>query len=397
MRALIVDDEPTKAAELRALIEDVTGREPGNTISVAETLGDAARLLMAVEFDLVLLDLMLPFVTNGAPDAAAGLNLLAQVKQSPGPNQHTAFVGISAYPDEVASTRGTFDAYGVLIIGYGDQTDWRRSLTEVLNQRRAAGSARLDVDIVVVCALEEEREGVVTHLVGTSRATVAGLNVTFGTYVAGQSSRAVGLIRLSRMGLVSAANEVTAATSIFRAKVWVMTGICAGFRSNAEWGQVIVASPAWEYQAGKWAKNGFEIAPHQIDIPSSVRHQLDYMLSERTPDRVNEARLPRDETRPSVYSPPKLAPAATGSAVIADAARLEHIAAQHRKVAALDMETYGFYYALNNGGFNAEAFFSAKAVVDFADEDKSDTIHRYGCIVSAATALHLADGLIGRT
>lgn len=395
MRALIVDDDPEKADALRALIEEVTENSPGTTISVATTLGDAARIVMAVEFDLVILDLMLPFIRGGRPDSAAGLNLLAQVKESTGPNQRCLFVGVSAYPDEVANTREKFDEFGVLIVEYSATSGWKRSLTEIIHQRRASGSARIDLDILIVCALEEERNGVVERLNSTSRATVSGLNVTFGTYE-GTTQRSVGVVRLSRMGLVASANEVTLATSIFRAHVWAMAGICAGFQQNSAWGQVIVASPAWEYQAGKWAENGFEIAPHQIDVPASVRVDIDYMLSEHSLDDVIESGLAPGITRPSIYSRPKLAPSATGSAVVANASRLEHISAQHRKVAALDMETYGFYYALNSANSNGAAFFSAKTVVDFADEDKSDSIHRYGCLVSAVSVLNISDRLITR-
>jgi hypothetical protein len=53
-----------------------------------------------------------------------------------------------------------------------------------------------------------------------------------------------------------------------------------------------------------------------------------------------------------------LAPFATGSAVIADGRRLEHIKMQHRKVAALDMETFGLYFAAHESTTSMKHYFS---------------------------------------
>jgi adenosylhomocysteine nucleosidase len=86
--------------------------------------------------------------------------------------------------------------------------------------------------------------------------------------------------------------------------------------------------------------------------------------------------------RPSTRAAPKLSVFTTGSAVIASEKRLESVKQQHRKVSGLDMEVYGFHRAVELSGQKIHAF-SAKVVVDKADEAKGDSLHEYGCVVSA--------------
>jgi hypothetical protein len=73
---------------------------------------------------------------------------------------------------------------------------------------------------------------------------------------------------------------------------------------------------------------------------------------------------------------------------------LNSISQQHRKVAALDMETYGVYYAASESDRDIRHYFSVKAVVDFADETKDDKLHEYGCLVSARAAIGVIGSLV---
>jgi hypothetical protein len=73
---------------------------------------------------------------------------------------------------------------------------------------------------------------------------------------------------------------------------------------------------------------------------------------------------------------------ATGSAVVSDAAKIETIGDQHRKMVALDMEMYGVFQASCLSAASP-AFVGAKTVVDLADEAKDDRYHDYGCVLSA--------------
>jgi nucleoside phosphorylase len=140
--------------------------------------------------------------------------------------------------------------------------------------------------------------------------------------------------------------------------------------------------------------NGFEIAPVQIPLYPNTRAVLDQAIAREQFAHYLEDGTRPGEIRPSRQSKAVLAPFATGSAVIADSQRLQHIEKQHRKVAALDMETFGLYFAAHERTSAVEHFFSVKCVVDLADSTKGDDLHAYGCVVSARAAEQLIRSLL---
>ena len=94
---------------------------------MASTLANALRVItLACSFDLIVLDLMLPYVPGGQADSRAGLELLRQLRSEEGPNKSTMVVGISAFPDEIAAFRASFDELGILITQFDDEGSWNR-------------------------------------------------------------------------------------------------------------------------------------------------------------------------------------------------------------------------------------------------------------------------------
>lgn len=398
MKVLVVDDDPAKAYTIVAALKSAMGDTLQQlSITVVDALADAVRTLNVVAFDLIVLDLMLPYYKKGEANSRAGLELLRQLRSEHGPNKSTAVIGISAFPEEIAAFRSNFDELGVLITEFDDEGSWSRALTRILEDVSARAATTIELDFLIICALEEERNGFEsTAIEKVSEAIVSGLNVHF-VRLPGHRTFFGGLIRLSQMGLVAATYETAKALNVFSAKVLCMSGICAGFSAEASLGQLIIASPAWEYQAGKWSTDGFEIAPVQIQLLASTRAIIDQLISSESFANSLETGLKANTTRPSRQSKAKLAPFATGSAVIADAKRLQHIEVQHRKVAALDMETFGLYFVAHEMVSTLQHFFSIKCVVDLADKEKGDDLHPYGCIVSArATEQLLQSMLLGQ-
>jgi adenosylhomocysteine nucleosidase len=352
-------------------------------------------VLSLVSFDLIVADLMLPYLKGGKGDSRAGLELLRELRSNEGRNRATMVICISAFPEEINAFRSNFDELGVLIIKFDDNGSWRRTLLRLLDDVTTRSVQPIELDFLVICALEEERRGFEqTGVDKISEAIVAGMNVHY-VRLTGKRDLFGCIIRLSQMGLVASTYERTSALNAFRTKTLCMSGICAGFAKEARLGQLVVASPAWEYQAGKWSENEFEIAPVQIPLRPGTRALIDQAIARESFGAHVEKDLRVGIQRPTVWSNPMLAPFATGSAVIADAKRLKHIEQQHRKVAALDMETFGLYFAAHERSDAVKHFFSVKCVVDTADGNKNDHLHAYGCIAAARAAealiIELAD------
>jgi nucleoside phosphorylase len=321
--------------------------------------------------------------------------MLLQIRNEKSRNCGAAVIGLSAYPDEVVDFRDSFERAGVLIVNYDDAGSWRAALGQTISDVLRRRAARHQIDFLILTALEEERAGFDgTGLAFVGDAIVAGLNVRYVELAHGAEPRSGAIIKLRQMGLVAATLDASLALSAFDARVICMSGICAGFSDRVTLGQLVLASPAWEYQAGKWSDNGFQIAPTQIPLPSRTRVIADQVLASPNLHRVMEEGMARSVVRPSRWAEPTPAPAATGSAVIADSSRLDHIKIQHRKIATLDMETFGLYYAAHEVGPSPEHWFSLKCVVDMADVEKGDDLHEYGCGVSARATLYLISQLL---
>ena len=174
---------------------------PDLTPSVISTdsLANAVRILNGDAFDLIVLDLMLPYVAQGSPDIKkAGLELLRQLRAESGPNKSTAAIAISAFPDELSASRSKFDALGVLLVAFDDNGDWKKALIRTLEDVRTRLSPRTDLDFLVVCALEEERAG---FLAGARcknlESVVQGLGVHYVRFD-DLPNRLGGIVRLAR-------------------------------------------------------------------------------------------------------------------------------------------------------------------------------------------------------
>lgn len=73
MLTLIVDDDKVKQGEIAAFIQEVGLDRQRSRTDFAENLSDAVRLSSQNAYDLIVLDLLLPYIQGGATDYRAGL------------------------------------------------------------------------------------------------------------------------------------------------------------------------------------------------------------------------------------------------------------------------------------------------------------------------------------
>lgn len=390
MKVLIVDDNDEKILSIKTEMMDA-GRNVDFLIDVADSLSDAASHLGNSCYDFIILDLMLPFITKQVPEVNAGLELLRQIRGTRSKNRDTPVIGVSAYAEEAKEALSSFSSAGVVIVQFDNSDTWRNALRNVLQSAVNRLPPSDPVDFLIVTALEAERDGYdKTHIESIAFSIVNGLNVQF---VKLEEYRGV-ILRNRHMGLAAAINDTAIAISTFRPKIVCMSGICGGIASEVDLGQLVVASNSWEYQAGKWTEDGFEIAPYSVPLRSETRVRIEMLLRDTDALSNLELGLPFEMTRPSNRRLPKMAPFATGSAVIADEKYLKHISPQHRKLAAIDMEVFGVYYCCHESDFYVEHFFAAKCVVDLANKDKSDGFHAYGCTISARASCEIIKSLL---
>jgi nucleoside phosphorylase len=393
LRILIVDDCSDKAAAVLQAIKGVVSDEILKAVVVKCSMSEAVQCLATQSFDFIVLDLMVPYIPGGKIDRTAGLELMRQVRGPGALSRNAVVLGLSAFPDEAQSVKAEFEHSAVVLVEYDRDGNWRKTIERAAEDALYISSSRIDLDFLIVVALQEEAEpyhGLPVDL--ATKSIVDGLNLQFLTL---RSNGARGaLVRLRQMGLVAASIDTAMAVALFKPKVVAMSGICAGFHERSTLGQLVISSPAWEYQAGKWSSDGFLLAPDQVHLRPRTRVIIDQFLERPGLITALEKAATFAGSRPANLPAAKVAPGATGSAVIAAKERLDHIEKQHRKVAVLDMEAYGVYKAVYEAGHYVEHFFAAKVVVDFADADKSDDVHGYGAAVSAAFCVDAVEELL---
>jgi nucleoside phosphorylase len=211
-----------------------------------------------------------------------------------------------------------------------------------------------------------------------------------GSYFSGDRRFSVVALAAPRMGMVASATAAYKAIDILRPKLLAMAGICAGIRDACELGDAIFADPCWDWQMGKKAEGGFEIAPDQVGAPLDVSQMFALLRQDRA--RLFQIAEMFQGEKPNRAPSIHIGPVATGSAVLADEATAGNIRdQQHRKLLGVDMELYGVYSAARDSSGPRPRTFGVKAVCDYADAEKSDKYQRYAAHVSAQVLATFAE------
>jgi len=255
--------------------------------------------------------------------------------------------------------------------------------------------AAFDIDIGIVCALEQPELAAVKDAlggssawkeVGDSRYTHVYRETSLET-TSGKRLRVVATASTS-MGLTAAAIATTQLIMQFRPRLVVMIGIAAGTRSgNKQFGDVLVADPSVDYNSGKVVDSKgireFLPDPYPIGLNARLRSVLQKYASnkgvfERIRDRWTG-------TLPQAPNRLHIGPLGAADQVIDDPNRVLEITKNWRKLVGVEMETYAVYRACHESPDPKPRSVSFKAVCDFAAE-KADSWQPYAAFMAAQFA-----------
>ena len=367
MRVLVIEDDETKRTELRELAVKVNEQV---VFVQASNMASAMEKLRNVQYDLIVLDLMLPMVENAQPVDVGGelVSIVSRMKR----NASSNIVALTAHKDLFDSREEAFAAAGVFLIHYERESEsWKTTILSLL--RRSAAASRCD--FIILCALELEREALSESRAMVGRNRIENGMDTKELSIGRYSGRAIGL---PRTGLVNAAAMTALAVERFRPRIVAMTGICAGMVGRTELGQVLVCERCWEYQMGKYIDGQFQFEPYQVVIGEALRQELALMCrSQKVVDLLYEG-FPAAVVK-QCY--PRMATLVSGSAVIADNNVREAIRKQHRNIDGIEMELSAVFRAIELLDASIDVI-GAKAVADFANEHKSDEVQNIAAVTA---------------
>ncbi|RUO93171.1 response regulator [Corallococcus sp. AB018] len=394
LSVLIVDDEQVKLQRLVAILTEAgVGRDD---ISIAQNCFDAREKLRRNSYGLMVLDLALPNRPEDRPSDSGGLDLIEEIHVREGYYRPAHIVAVTARED---LSREHEDRLAERLINllFFDQAQerWQNQIralvADLLKIGRSPGPVQFGVDVCVVTALREPELKAVRNLpwrFGPLRLLDHTSSYYEGSFEVSGRRFSVVATAAPRMGLVASALHTMKFIEAFRPRILVMAGICGGVVGRADIGDVVLATPVWEWQSGKRVrdeKSGgvrFQSDPHQLDVEPIVSSRYERMIE----DGAAWAAILGSWPAPKPKNPLRgvVGPVASGSSVLADGLTVSEIKdAQHRKLTAIEMEIYGVYAAAREASEPRPLVFALKAVSDLSDSGKSDDFQDYASHVSA--------------
>jgi nucleoside phosphorylase len=391
MKILIVDDNRQRASSLTEHLVDPVGCVRVD-INVAQDAVSARELLRRNAYDLMVLDIMLPFRLDDDPDEQTALSLLTELSETSNLVKPKHIIGLTAYEVAEKSAASEFaNRSWVLVRENPLNDDWKQTIgnaVQYIRDNDAHGEPRANlVDVVVITALQLEMEAVrkLPWEWSPDEALDDSQFFSRGSFESRGRACSVVAAVATRMGMVSAAVLASKLIERFRPKLVVMPGICAGVRGKAQLGDVICSYMAWDYQSGKHvstknALNGFLMDPHFIQVDAFVSSRCDQLARDESHSlSVWRGWNPKHSAPPSLLR----GPVASGSAVLADGAVTESIRLQQRKLLGVEMEVYGVFFAAEQAPRPKPLVMGLKAVCDYADDEKNDEAQPYAAYTSA--------------
>ncbi len=371
MKVLIIEDiKEKKDAIKECILDTLCGDRKKIDFIYAPSLIEAIREMNKHKSDLIVFDMYLPSSSSDPTPIDCSQQLIMEFTQSS--SYQSEAIALTGVDIQQIDDMRAFNQVGVTLVKYDKSGEWKKALASKVT--RVAQKPR--EDFLIFTALASEREGF--------RDADCKLGDTKNIYGMDCQEIEIGvskglIIKPRHMGLVNMAIAVSKSIEIFQPKIVAMSGICAGVSGESNYLDLLVGKVCWEWQTGKWKDGEFRQEPYQRSMSS----QLEVDLEQST-----QSKLIIDEIRNNLYCSEladmkiRLVPVSSGSAVIADADKMDQIGMQHRKMAGLEMEMYAMYEAAEQS-LAKPLFFGAKSVVDMGDKGKSDDYHRPACVTSA--------------
>jgi len=391
MKILIADDQ---ACRYKRLIEALAGiGVKRDSIDIVSCANNARDQLQNTPYDLLILDILLPLRPEDEPNIQSSLDLLFELHEEDGYHKPGQILGITADRNVAGDALAGFEERTWTVVEFSEINDeWVKRAINCVNyilsekKKLLTEQPNYGVDLAIICALEKPELEEVLKLPWNWSSPRPLDDITFvrdGHFEVGGRTITVCATFAQRMGMVSTALLSATLISLLRPRLIAMCGICAGVKGKVDYGDVLLADPAWDFQSGKRVRDKensqFSISPHQLPTPVLIRTHVEQIRSAKEALTNIASQYPDAPGIPKVV----IGPVASGSAVLADGEVINEIKAQNRDLIGVEMEVYGMYAAAYSASKPQPLPFALKAVCDFADPDKKDKHQQYAAYTSA--------------
>lgn len=399
IKILIVDDNHQKISQVRDAL--IAGYNiPDDMIDTACCQSEGRDKMSKTAYDVVVLDLVLPFGSEDEPEQDGGIKFLRLIEQNSTIKLPLQVIGLTEYEEEYNNNKEEFNKFLFqLILRKQGDTAWRDDLLRVVGFVSRAKTSMLDTmqvrykyDILILCALQEEFRELLNAFGEGSWKRV---KVTEGKFVAHETNIESVYLKTYRVlaycigkpGVVATATMASYLINSCSPKCVFMTGITGGIKKDGlKLGDVVIAESIQDYATGKIQGYQNEVKLlreiHQIPADPMLLSQMsDFLLDVQNESvmnvKIRKSHLQHGNENYCVHK----APTICGPFVMAADQVVEQIKKDNRKLAAIDMEGFGLMtvsYLLH------VPTLWIKGISDMAGEDKNDDYHATASFASAA-------------
>ncbi|MCO7247122.1 response regulator [Halomonas sp. Mc5H-6] len=382
IRVLVVDDNYSKTAAVAKSCHELSCE-----VECCHSAKEAIKLMREQKFELLIVDLQIPNEIGGNVEFDGGENLAKYCAGSDLINKPLYIIGMTSHLDSFQKSQKFFNDSGWPLVLSQDGFVDIKSIIE--NKASHSPKRELKADVAVVTALYKvEFEALLDWEVKWEELHVEGdSNVYYTTDIINSRGKSLKIVATScsRMGMVSAAATTMKLCEKFNPEIAIMVGIAAGVEGKANVGDILVADPCWDWGSGKSTVVDGEArllsAPHQIQIDPIIRAKFQRISTERKYLDAIATAWPANQ-RPSYPLNLIVGPVASGAVVLENTNTVRDIVRQHRETIGVEMEAYGFSYAISISS-SLTRNLVVKSVCDFANLEKNDDWQAYAAYTSA--------------
>ncbi|MBI3841400.1 MAG: hypothetical protein HY297_05560 [Thaumarchaeota archaeon] len=248
------------------------------------------------------------------------------------------------------------------------------------------------VDVVIVCALQEEVAAVVSHLTDAVHEMIESLSCYYATVErttrTGPTHHRVAVLQAAGMGNLESLHTATLAITQLSPHFVFLVGICGGIGGAARdymLGDVVVSNSVYYYEPAKICSGGIEPRGRLLTLGGNASAELLKSAEAlrngnwTTPDRI---RVPWPAAAGHRHRPClKTGMVCSGEKVVANARETKRLSHLCPEAVSIEMEAAGIYYAC---AANQVPFLIVKSVSDFADKGKGDSHRLYAAATAAS-------------
>lgn len=396
IKILILDDSVEKVRIIKQFLKEECNIDE-KFVDERQTIKEGRKILYENDYDILLLDLVLPRDSESEPTAEESIKFLDEIYFNSEIHIPVHIIGFSQYDELINTHADSFDDKLWHLINFSyTNNSWKDKLKSkichlisVKNRFKEAIEAKTVFDIGIISALETPELKEVLELpcnwktfefdndpIVYHEGSISTLN--------GNTYRLI-TCSINKMGMQATASVASMIIAKFKVKYLFMNGICAGIKERGlEYGDIVVAENLTDYGSGKMTSNTqgelvLKPEPHQFPTDQNLIAKINNFI--RSNKELLSIQSSYKGTQGKTVLKAMVGPVASGSYVIASNSLVKTITESNRKLLAIDMEGYGLYLACHY--FNQTKPLFIKSVCDFGDEAKDDTYQSYAAYTSA--------------